>query len=78
MVDKDGKEIVSNAFVYVLQDLDDNGMLFHGTLADLNSGEEGDPTTITKAYEIKRFYKIPSLSRAGDFYRKAFMGWRQQ
>ncbi len=73
----DGKEIISNASVYVIQDLGKNGMLYHGTLADLSAGEEADPKTVVDAYEIKRFVKTPSINLVGEFSRKAMVGWRR-
>lgn len=69
--DNNGDEIVTNAEVLVLQDVEEKGMLKLGTLDDLNSFEETDPVK-TGAYEIKRFRKIPSID-GKNFKRKAFL-----
>ena len=71
--DTEGKEIVSNASIYVLQDLDNHGMLFHGELDDLSLEEKNDPKKRTEAYEIKLFVKTPSLHLRGEFNRKAMV-----
>ena len=71
--DNEGKEIVSNATVYVLQDLDNNGMLFYGELVDLSLEEKNDPKQRTEAYEIKLFTKTPSLHLQGEYTRKAMI-----
>jgi len=71
--DAKGNEVVSGSAIYVTQDVDEQGYLYLGTLDDLNSGEEADPTTIEKAYEIKRFEKIPALRRTDDFLRKVYL-----
>jgi hypothetical protein len=67
-----GDNIVSNASVQVKQDLDENGWLFLGDLDDLDSSEEDDPMTISNAYEIKKFDKIPTM-KADKFYRRAWL-----
>jgi len=71
-----GKEVFSKATVYVVQDLDEQGMLFLGGLTDLNAGEQADPTTVKNAYEIKQFMKIPSLTSTKKFTRKALL-WQR-
>ena len=71
--DAKGNEVVSRSAIYVTQDVDERGYLYLGTLDDLDSGEEADPITIEKAYEIKRFEKIPALRRTDDFLRKVYL-----
>ena len=68
-----GEEIVSMAQVYVTTDVEEQGYLFLGTLDDLDSDEEADPTTIVKAYMINRFDKIPVLRSTTEFLRKAYL-----
>jgi len=58
-VDAKGTTLVSRAVVYVESDVDVGGLLFHGTLDELDSGL--DPRTQDGAWEIKRFDKIPHL-----------------
>lgn len=73
MADNDGQEFVTKAKVYVLQDISDHGMLYKGTLADLDSGEEANPHTVDEAYEIKRFVKTPSLHLVGQYNRHVML-----
>jgi hypothetical protein len=80
VVDAKGAEITSRALVFVTQDVEEEGMLYHGTLDDLydsnatdsSAGEVNNPMTIDGAYIIKRFQKTPSLSGDG-FLRKAYL-----
>jgi len=69
-----GEQIYTKATIYVLQDLDDSGYLFLGTLADI-SGEDdaGAPKDIVNAFEIKRFDKLPALMDTTKFVRKAYL-----
>ena len=72
----EGKEVVSNATVYVLQDLEDHGMLFHGELVDLTLAEKNDPKKREDAYEILLFIKTPALHLKTEFNRKAMISER--
>lgn len=67
-----GEEIVCRAEVQVKQDLDEQGMLYLGDLDDLDSSEEADPRTISVAYQIKRFDKVPTI-KGNKFFRKAYL-----
>lgn len=67
-----GEEIICQAEVQVNQDLDEQGMLYLGSLDDLDSGEEADPVTISTAYTIKRFDKVPTI-KGNRFFRKAYL-----
>jgi len=69
-IDKEGKETTSKAEIYVLADLDEQGMLFLGELTDLGAAEIADPKLVKKAFEIKLFMKTPSLHLNGEFGRK--------
>ena len=73
MLDKDGEEITSRAAVYVTQDLEENGVLYLGTLDDLDSDQEADPLSNNAAYTIKRFAKTPVLGSTTQFRRVAFL-----
>jgi hypothetical protein len=70
---KDGNSISSRALVFVLQDLDEEGMLFLGTLDDLDSDQEHDPKSIEGINYIKRFQKTPALNSTTVFLRKAYL-----
>lgn len=67
-----GEEIVSRAKIHVSQDVDEQGMLFLGELDDLTVAEKADPTTIARAYSIKKFDKVPTIS-GNAFYRRAWL-----
>lgn len=71
--DNEGREIVSRATVHVLEDMDEQGMLYLGTLADLTAAEEADPRKVTDAYEIKIFLKTPGRHLNGEFARRAML-----
>jgi len=68
-----GQQTLSHSRAFVATDLDEDGVLFLGTLDDLDSGEEADPTTVTGAYSIVRFEKIPRLRGTTAFQRRAFL-----
>lgn len=68
-----GKTVHITAKVYVSQDLDEQGMLFLGTLADLTTAQENDPRKISRAYEITRFLKTPSLYKKTEYNRCAII-----
>jgi hypothetical protein len=76
-VEKDGKEVSVVATVYVSQDLDEQGMLYLGTLSELTTAQKTDPRRVSCAYEITRFRKDPSLYLNGKFSRRAFIAPRQ-
>jgi hypothetical protein len=71
--DRDMKEVSVKATVYVSQDLDEQGMLFLGCLADLTTSQKADPRLVNRAYEITRFIKTPSLYMRGEYSRVAII-----
>lgn len=73
MIDDQGKEIVTRAMVYVLQDLVQHGMLFRGTLNDLTHGDKTLPQQVPEALEIKLFKKTPTLTANPEFNRRAIL-----
>jgi hypothetical protein len=81
VADAKGNELTSRALVYLLQDVDEEGYLYLGTLEDLydllnTESSEGDlpnPVTIQGAYIIKRFQKTPTLGSTTVFIRKAYL-----
>lgn len=72
ITDAKGNEIVCRATVQVNRDLDEEGLLYLGELEDLDSSEEADPQTISKAYSIKRFDKTPNI-KATSYFRMAYL-----
>jgi hypothetical protein len=74
-----GKELDSKAVVYPLQDLDENGFIFLGTIDDLlesyedSLGAIDDPKSIEGALAILRFDRSPILGSTTEFMRKAYL-----
>lgn len=68
-----GNVLLSRSGVVVNQDLDEQGYLYHGTLADLSPAQQANPKLIDDAYIIKRFEKTPALGSTTEFFRKAFL-----
>ena len=69
-----GEQLYSKGEVYTLQDVDENGWLFLGTLADLTGVDDiNKPKDIAGAYEIKRFDKSPALGSTTVFERIAYL-----
>lgn len=73
ITDAKGTEMTSRALVFLTQDVDEEGMLYLGTLDDLDSADEENPMSVNEAYIIKRFQKTPSLGSTTDFLRKAYL-----
>jgi len=84
----DGSQLVSKAIVHVTEDVDMDGLLYLGTLDDLETlydDSEGDSSGVwydPKLVEeglciIKKFSKVPALNLTTEFVRKAFLtGWQ--
>ena len=71
-----GEELISNAQVFVTQDLVEEGYLFLGDLddlADLSSSADDDPEGIDGAYKIIKFEKTPAVRGTDQFLRKAYL-----
>jgi hypothetical protein len=73
ITDAKGTEMTSRALVFLTQDVDEEGMLFLGTLDDLDSADEENPMSVNEAYIIKRFQKTPALGSTTVFLRKAYL-----
>ena len=71
-VDDAGQESVSRAIVFVSQDVKVGGYLHSGPLSDISSAEDVDPLTVSTAYEIRKFDKVPSID-ATIFVRTAWL-----
>jgi len=71
-IDANGQESTSKAVVYLDQDIDIGGYLYLGDLDDLSSAEEGDPLTVSGAYEIRGSKKLPDI-KADRFLRKVWL-----
>ncbi len=68
----DGKEHQSQAEVWTLIDLKEEGFLYLGRLTSLDSDQLIDPKEISSAHEIIRFIKIPAL-RGNEYIRKVYL-----
>ena len=79
-----GKEVACRAVVLVAGqlwadgtitpiDLDVDGRLYLGSLADLDSGQEDDPMSIQAAWPIMRFDRTPEFGSTEDFVREAYL-----
>jgi hypothetical protein len=74
-----GYQETSRATVYVLQDVDQDGRLYLGTLDSLDNyldssdGSYVDPNQLENTFIIKRFEKSPALGSTTEFLRKAFL-----
>jgi len=69
----DGAAIISRAEVVVTQDLDEDGLLYLGSLTDLTTTQKANPRTVDTVAIIKRFEKTPALGSTTEFLRKAFL-----
>ena len=67
-----GQEIISTSQVQVKQDLDEGGVLYLGSLTDLTAEQKTNPMTISIAYKIKQFKKIPTM-KSGRYFRKVYL-----
>lgn len=67
------KEVVGRALVYVTCDVDEQGMLYHGRLKDLTDAQKSDPRKVKDAYEITRFFKVPSMLNKGEYNRVVYI-----
>jgi hypothetical protein len=77
-VASNGDEAVSKSVVYILQDLDQEGYLYLGTLDELYDSAESSgitlaPSEIEGAQIIKRFDKQPALGSITEFLRKVYL-----
>ena len=74
--DRKSRELVSKAQVWVVQDVDEEGYLYLGTLDStdaLSSAEEANPANADEAYKILKFEKTPEHRRSNKFIRKAYL-----
>lgn len=68
-----GEEIVSRAEILVTQDLDDDGMLYLGTLDDLDTSQQNDPESVSRAYRIQKIDKNPLFRSTSEFVRVVYL-----
>lgn len=75
---KTGEIFVSQAEVLLTRDIDYGSYLYLGTLDDLYDNAESstvtlDPVTITNAFKVHKFEKIPMIKSKTEFVRKAYL-----
>ena len=73
IINTNGEETISRAWVLLLEDVVELGWLFLGDLDDLDSAEEADPMSADGAYEIQRFEKTPAIRSTTQFTRVAYL-----
>lgn len=71
VMDAKGEELVSMAKAWVLQDVEEGGYLYLGTIGD--SGYNADPLSCAGALRIIAFGKLPALGSTTEFERIAHM-----
>lgn len=71
--DSQGEEIVSEATISLLQDVDINGFLYLGSLSDLTVQQQSNPMLVDSAYKIQYFTKLPLLGSTNEFLRIAYV-----
>ena len=81
IVSADGEQLVCDAQVCVLEDLDIGGVLYLGTIEELLvagylAGDLSPARDVPGAYEIRRVDKIPMPGSTSDFFRMAYQGAR--
>lgn len=73
VINNNGIEVVSKATVMILQDVDENGYLFLGTLDDLDSAGEENPSEVDSVWKIIRFDKTPLFQSTDEFVYKVYL-----
>jgi hypothetical protein len=73
LTDAKGNIEGSRASVYILQDLDQQGFLYLGTLVGLTTDQKNDPTKVEGAWVIKQFEKVSELGSTTNFIRKVYL-----
>jgi hypothetical protein len=68
-----GEEVVSEATVLVTRDLDVNGMLYLGTLNDIDSGDQGSPEQVIGTRTIISKQTTPLFQSSTEFVREVFV-----
>ena len=68
-----GKEYVSSARVFLLQDVAEEGWLFLGELSDVDRDYLDNPKKVDRAYKIIRFDKLPAIEPPTEYVRVAYL-----
>ena len=70
--DRQGQEVVSNAQVFTLVAVQEQGWLYLGELDDF-SATPTDPKAVDGAYEIQKVDKTAAMQPNTEFVRKAYL-----
>ena len=70
--DDKGKGLIYRSIIYLTEDVDTDGLLWLGELADLTPTQQANPHEIPDIMVIKRFEKTPSIYFDSNL-RKAFL-----
>ncbi len=73
IVDKYGKEILSQAQLLITQDIDIEGFLYKGTLASLETAQRTNPKSVANAYPIMRYERSPEFKSTTKFVRVVYL-----
>lgn len=71
--DNQGKEIISRARILTPADLQEQGMIWLGALADLTDEQKADPRLVDGAQEIRRFDRVPMVMSDSIFIKTAYI-----
>lgn len=74
VTDEDSRQFTSDAEIIVLQDVDKEGMLYLGSLDDIESAHEANPEQVDGAKRIRHFDKSPLFGSTSEFVRVAYLG----
>jgi len=69
----DGREIVSRASILLIQDVDEGGYIFLGSLTGLDSADEDNPEQAAEAWEILKLDKTPLFRSTTEFVRVCYL-----
>jgi len=72
-INTQGEKHVSRAKVYTTQDIAIDSMLYLGSLSDLTSEQQSNPTTVPNIYIVKRVERVPSLGSDSDFLYRIYL-----
>jgi len=73
IMNKYGKEIMSQAKLLVTQDLDIEGYLYLGTLTSLETAQKTNPKLVPTAYPIQKYSKSPEFKSTSKFVREVYL-----
>lgn len=74
----DRKELISTSGILVTQDLQEEGLVWLGTLAELTTMQKNNPLSIVGIEEIRAFEKVPMIKSTTVFVRKIYITSRTQ